>query len=378
LARKSVEASTGGERNGVTAEPASRPAAVEERTVAAPVSHLNPEFRFETFITGPSNRLPWAATRTIIEGESRSYNPLYIHGGVGLGKTHLLQAVTGALAEKKRSGILYVPCEQFINHFIAAVEKHGLEAFRQRYRNCDALIVDDVHLLAQKERTQEEFLHTFNTLYNGGRQIILSGDTEPGSVAGLSERLASRFKWGLVCELGSPEFATRESIVRAKAQRLEQPLPEEVVRFVAESVRASVRELEGAVTRVVGHAALSEVPPSLDLAQTVLKDVVISNRRRVTIENIAAVITERYGVRLSELQGKRRTQAIVVPRQLCMYLARRLTGKSLETIGGYFGGRDHSTVLYAVDRIRVKLQKDGSFNTLVEDITGEVLRRIDR
>ena len=207
---------------------------------------------------------------------------------------------------------------------------------------------------------------------------MLAADAEPGAIPYLSERLSSRFRWGLVCGLDAPEYATREGIVGTKSARLGVSLPREVVRYLAENVRTNVRELEGAVTRIIGHASLSNVPPSLDLAQTVLKDVVSSNRRRVTIEHIAQVVTERFGVKLPELQGKRRTQAVVVPRQLCMYIARRLTGHSLETIGGYFGGRDHSTVLYSVDRTNTRIQKDDGFRKLVEETTSEIIRRVDR
>ena len=360
------------------AEPAKdrRPPAPE--VSASPSSNLNPAYRFDTFVTGSSNRLGVAAARSIAEGRTKGYNPLYIHGGIGLGKTHLLQSIAHAINSAPGSRrALYVSCEEFLNHFISAVERQELDAFRRRYRRVDVLIVDDVHLLSQKERTQEEFLHTFNHLYESGRQIVLAGDAEPGCVPFLAERLVSRFRWGLVCPLEAPEISTRLGIAQAKAEALGARLPDEVLRFIAENVRASVRELEGAVTRVVGHASLAEVPPSLELARDVLKDVVSANRRHVSVDDIVAVVTERFGVRLAELQSKRRTQSIVVPRQLCMYLVRRLTGNSLEAIGGYFGGRDHSTVHYALNRVEGRLKKDPGFQALSEEILQAIMRKVE-
>ena len=343
-----------------------------------PTPYLNPQYRFDTFVVGPNSQLPWAAAQTVVEPKGRRYNPIFIHGGVGLGKTHLLQSIAHAAEETSdKTRVLYVPCEHFINHFISAVDAQELEPFRARYRNVDVLVVDDVHLLAQKERSQEEFLHTFNALQGGDKQIILSADAEPGAIPFLSDRLSSRFRGGLVCSLENPDTATRLAIATAKATRMEVEVPDEVLRFVAENVCTNVRELEGALNRVIGHATLADQPVSLELARQVLKDVVSRNRRRVTIEHIAEVVTRAYGVRLAELQGKRRTQAIVVPRQICMYIARRLTGLSLENIGGYFGGRDHSTVLYAVDKTREKAERDPGFRGHLEDLTAEVIRQVD-
>ena len=350
-----------------------RPETVAPRK--APSGHvLNPDYVFETFIVGAGNRLARAALSAVIERGNRTYNPLFIHGSVGSGKTHLLQAACRAMTEQDPSlQVLYTPCEQFLNQFISAVERGELDVFRNRYRKLDVLVMDDVHLLAQKERTQEEFLHTFNTLYNAGRQILLSADAGPGHIPALSDRLASRFRWGMVCELEPSDADCRFEIARQKATQLGAEIPDEVCRFVAEQVRTNVREVEGAVTRLAGHAALDGILVTEPMAREILRDVIADRRRQVTIDHIAQTVVQHFEVKLSEVQGKRRNQVVVVPRQIGMYLARQLTEHSLGTIGGYFGGRDHSTVLYAVDKVTKKALDDPAFAALLESLQARIL-----
>ena len=335
---------------------------------------LNPNYTFTSFVSGAGNRLAGAAAMAVAEKDLRVYNPLFIHGGVGLGKSHLLQAICAAWrARRPQARVLYVSCEQFINQFIAAVEKGDLDGFRRRYRELDLLAVDDIQFLANKERTQEEFFHTFNWLHQRQSQVVLSADMEPRALAGLTDRLISRFRWGMVCELERLGYDTRLDIVRRRADMIGVAMPDDVCALVAESVRTNVRELEGAVTRVIGLAHLSGRPLDQALTREALKDTVVERRRRVTIDHIARAVTRHYDVKLAELQSKRRTQAIALPRQVCMYLARRLTGHSLEEVGGFFGGRDHSTVLYGVERIGVRMRDDEDLRETVEQLAQDAV-----
>jgi len=335
---------------------------------------LNPDYRFDTLVVGGHNRLASAAAMAVVDKGHRVYNPLVVHGGVGLGKSHVLQAICRAWSERRPDDrVRYVPSESFINQFISAVDEGDLDRFRRKYREVDLLVVDDVQFLAGKERTQEEFFHTFNHLHQLQKQIVLSSDVSPREIEGLSERLASRFRWGMVCEIETPSFETRLDLVRQKSEQLGELLPDGVASLIAEHVRTHVRELEGAVTRVIGHAHLSGQDIDLQLAREALKDVVVERRRRVTIQHIAEAVTRRYDVKLSELQSKKRAQVVAVPRQVCMFLARRLTGHSLEEIGGFFGGRDHSTVLYGVDRIRKRASEDEGLREAVEELAAEAL-----
>ena len=259
----------------------------------------------------------------------------------------------------------YIPCEQFINQFIAALERNKVEPFRQRYRDLDVLVIDDIHFLANKEHTQEEFFHTFNALYNDRKQIIISSDSAPKDIPTLEERLVSRFKWGLVCEIESPTFETRMTIVRKKASMYGIEMPDDVTEYLADSVRTSIREMEGAVTRLIGFASIMKCPINLETARAALGDIVDSGKKRVTIDQIIEIVTEHYAVRLSDLQSKKRNQSITLPRQVCMFLARKFTNHSLAEIGGYFGGRDHSTVLYGTEKISKRTKTDPELRTAV-------------
>ena len=310
---------------------------------------LNPDYLFENFVTGPCNRLPHAAAIAVAEQPGQAYNPLFIHGGVGLGKTHLLQAISQKVLEKNHDArILYLSCDSFINQFILAVETGEMHQFRHRYRHVDMLVIDDIHFLAGRDRTQEEFFHTFNTLYQQHKQIILSADCPPSEIPELEERLVSRFNWGLVARIEKPCYETRMAILQKKARMRGITLPDDVVCYIAAKVENNTRELEGAITKIQGMSLLQGGTVDIDLAKAALGEAATAEQRQITIQQIFEAVTKYYNVRLSDLQSKKRHKSIAFPRQVCMFLARRHTRYSLEEIGGYFGGRDHSTVLHAV------------------------------
>ena len=320
---------------------------------------LNEDYIFEHFVQGPSNQLAHAAAGAVSNSPGNAYNPLFLHGSVGLGKTHLLQAIcTRYLQANPDARVIYLSCESFVNQFISAVAEGEIQDFRYRYRHVDMLLIDDIHFLAKKERTQEEFFHTFNTLYNSKKQIILSCDSPPAEIPTLEDRLVSRFKWGLVAGIEAPDHETRVSIVRKKAERRGLDLPDDVALYIADHITANVRELEGAVLRVCSYSSLSGKPVGIDLAHDALRDLVRPNIRKVSIETILRVVAEQFALKVSDLVGKRRQKTISHPRQIGMYLARRLTEYSLVEIGGQFGGRDHTTVIYANEKIANALESD--------------------
>jgi len=329
---------------------------------------LNPKYTFDNFVVGPCNRFAHAAAMGAAEQPGNAYNPFFLHGSVGLGKTHLLQSMCFAiLARNPRTRILYLSCETFVNHFINALENGDIQKFRTKYRSVDVLVVDDIQVLANKERTQEEFFHTFNTLHQQGKQIVLSSDGPPKDIPTLQERLVSRFKWGLVTEMEPPCYETRMAILKRKSRERGRELPDEVASLLAERIESNIRELEGAVTRLLGFAQVSGAALTPDFARDVLRDLFTSRKPQPAMGDILALVTAHYDVKLSELQSKRRTAAIVLPRQIAMYIARRITRHSLEEIGGFFGGRDHSTVIYAIDKIQQLIASDVCTRDLVED-----------
>ena len=337
---------------------------------------LNPHYRFDNFVVGPCNRFAHAAALGVSEAPGTNYNPFFLHGSVGLGKTHLMQSMCYTLLERApETRILFLSCETFINHFIGALENGDLQKFRNKYRNVDVLVVDDIHMLANKERTQEEFFHTFNTLYNAGKQIVLSSDSPPKEIPTLENRLVSRFKWGLVTEIEAPCYETRMAILKRKSKQRGHELPDDVACLLAEHIDSNIRELEGAVTRVLGYATLSgqEVTPTL--ARKVLKDVFSVHRGEPSMEDVLRIVTGHFNVKVTDLQSRRRTNAIAYPRQVGMYLARKITRHSLEEIGGFFGGRDHSTVLYAVEKITRQIQADEVVRQLVASFLGDLQHR---
>jgi chromosomal replication initiator protein len=334
---------------------------------------LNPDYVFDNFVTGPCNRLPHAASVAVGEQPGKAYNPLFIHGGVGLGKTHLLQAVCQTvLARDNSARILYLSCDSFINQFITAVETGDMNGFRHRYRHADMLVIDDIHFLAGRDRTQEEFFHTFNTLYQSQKQIILSADAAPSEIPELEERLVSRFSWGLVARIERPCYETRVAILKKKSRMRGLELPDDVLCYIAAKVERNTRELEGAITKLQGMSLLTSGPIDLELAKAALGDSATPEQKRITIQQIFDAVTKYYNVRLSDLQSKKRHKSIAFPRQVCMYLARRHTRYSLEEIGGYFGGRDHTTVLHAVRTVDGDCKEDPEINKQVGQIESQL------
>jgi len=354
-------------------EPPDEPAPPEEPPVppqddGRSLHRFSPDYIFSSFVVGPANRLSHAAAMAVVEAPGRAYNPLFIHGGVGLGKTHLLQAASQAFLRKKpRARLVYMSCEEFVNDFVSALGRGVLSSFRSRLRDVDFLVIDDIHFLARAERTQEEFFHTFNSLYNAHKQIIMSSDSPPSEIPTVEERLVSRFKWGLVARIDQPTYETRLAIVQKKAALRGVQISSEVAEFIGQKIDTNIRELEGALTRVIGYAALSDRPLTLELAREALQDVIVS-RPSVSIEDIAREVAARFNVKLSDLQGRRRTKSIVLPRQICMHIARLLTEYSLEEIGGFFGGRDHTTVMYGDDKISRLVKADPGIRAAVNAI----------
>src|SRR5205807_8739453 len=339
-----------------TQTPSDDSAAVKETLAAqmdarpgATVPGLNPRNTFESFVVGPNNEIAHAASLAVAQAPARTYNPLFIYGGVGLGKTHLMQAIGQYVwAKKKNVKVIYVSSELFINEFIDAIQHSNLVKFRKRYRQVDLLLIDDIQFLGGKERSQEEFFHTFNTLFDGHKQIVLSSDRPASEIANLEHRLVSRFEWGLTAELQPPDIETRLAILRKKARALQINLHDDVYQFLAVRIRSNVRRLEGALMRVASFASLSGKELTQETIEHLLKDILMEERRQmVTIEQIQRKVAEHFDVRLADMTSKRRPASIAFPRQVAMYLARELTKASLNEIGDAFGGRDHGTVLHA-------------------------------
>jgi chromosomal replication initiator protein len=341
---------------------------------------LSPDYSFDNFITGPSNQLAYAASVAVANQPGVAYNPLFIHGGVGLGKTHLLQATCQTILHSDpTTRICYLSCDTFMNHFLDCVQRGQMNEFRHRYRHVDVLVIDDIHILANRERTQEEFFHTFNALYQQNKQIVLSSDSPPHDIPQLEERLVSRFSWGLVANITRPDYETRVAIVRAKAKIRGLQLPDDVISYIATKIDSNARELEGAITTLQGHAVLQNQPITLALAQQALGDTVTAGvNQQVTLQNIIDAVTEYYNVKLSDLQSKRRHKSITEPRQVCMWLARRRTRFSLEEVGGHFGGRDHTTVMHAIKTVGERMDMDAAFARQVEDLGERITRNMLR
>jgi chromosomal replication initiator protein len=314
---------------------------------------LNPRYTFSNFIVGSANRLAHAASLSVAERPGHAYNPLFLYGGVGLGKTHLMHAIGNAvIARFPRKKVVYATSEKFTNEFITSIQQGRIDDFRARYRRIDLLLIDDIQFIADKERTQEEFFHTFNTIHEDGKQIVLSSDRPPKQIITLEERLRSRFEWGLIADLTAPDLETRIAILRAKAEESSVPIGSDVVEFIARKVVSNIRELEGALNRVVAYASMGAMPITIELAQAVLSNVLYNpKKRQVTPEKIARAVADYYGVGMDALRGQKRDRAIVTPRQIAMFLMREETDVSLLRIGAELGGRDHSTVLHACDKI---------------------------
>ncbi len=360
------------------AEHAAKPEAAQPKEsgqTAQPGASINAKYTFDSFVIGSSNRFAHAAALAVAEAPAQAYNPLFIYGGTGLGKTHLLQAVSQYVGEHPGNlSVRYVTSETFMNDFINSLRDKRIEGFKQRYRTYDLLLVDDVQFFEHKERIQEEFFHTFNSLYESGSQIVMSSDRPPRDIATLEERLRSRFEWGLITDIQPPDLETRIAILRkrVKTDNINVPDPQ-VLTFIAGRVSTNIRELEGALTRVVAFCSLTGRPMNEELAQDVLKDVFPQgDLPQVTIERIQEIISDRFGLSLDELCGDRRSQNIVYPRQVAMYLSRELTDSSLPKIGKQFGGRDHTTVIHATSKIARMIREDRSVYNLVQELTARI------
>ncbi|HIQ40118.1 MAG TPA: chromosomal replication initiator protein DnaA [Sulfurivirga caldicuralii] len=336
--------------------------------------NLNPHFTFANFVEGKANQLAAAAARQVAENPGGSYNPFFIYGGVGLGKTHLMHAIGNAMLQRNpQARVVYLHSERFVADMVNALRHNRIEQFKKFYRSLDALLIDDIQFFAHKEQSQEEFFHTFNTLLEGNKQVILTSDRFPKEVEGLEDRLKSRFGWGLTIQVEPPEFEMRVAILLKKASEADVHLPEEVAFFIAKRLRGNVRDLEGALKRVIAYAHFTQKPITLSVTKEALKDLLALQQKMITLENIQKTVADYYKIRVADLLGKRRSRNVARPRQMAMALAKELTTHSLPEIGDAFGGRDHTTVLHAVRKVRQLREQDPrfeeDFNNLIKIIT---------
>lgn len=338
---------------------------------------LNPKYTFDSFVIGNSNRFAHAASLAVAESPAKAYNPLFIYGGVGLGKTHLMHAIGHYILDNNpKSKVVYVSSEKFTNELINAIKDDKNEEFRNKYRNVDVLLIDDVQFIAGKDRTQEEFFHTFNTLHDANKQIILSSDRPPKEIPTLEDRLRSRFEWGLIADIQPPDFETRMAILKKKADVEKLNVANDVMVYIATKIKSNIRELEGALIRIVAYSSLTNREITVDLASEALKDI-ISNKQNtiITISTIQEAIADYFNLRTEELKSQRRTRNIAYPRQIAMYLCRKLTDMSLPKIGEEFGGRDHTTVIHAYEKISESLKTDEMLQNTVNEITKKLTQK---
>ena len=334
---------------------------------------LQAKYTFDSFVVGPSNRFAQAAALVVADSPAKTYNPLFIYGGVGLGKTHLMHAIgQRSLAKFPKSKILYMSSEAFTNQLISAIQNRSMAEFKKKYRSVDILMIDDIHFIAGKESTQEEFFHTFNSLYDAHKQIVVSSDRPPKDIKELEDRLVSRFSWGLVTDIQPPDFETRSAILKKKSERETIALPDDVLYFLADKIKTNIRELEGALIRVVAYAKLVDKDVTVDLVKDVLKDMISEGEKKVTIDVIQKKVSEYFDIRLSDMRAKKRSKAIAYPRQIAMYLARKLTDYSLPEIGESFGGRDHTTVMHACDKVEGDIKSKNEFRNLVDKLAKSI------
>lgn len=334
-------------------------------------TNLNPKYTFDSFVIGNSNRFAHAASLAVAESPAKAYNPLFIYGGVGLGKTHLMHAIGHYVLQNNPSAkVVYVSSEKFTNELINAIKDDKNEEFRTKYRNVDVLLIDDIQFIAGKERTQEEFFHTFNALHDANKQIILSSDRPPKEIPTLEDRLRSRFEWGLIADIQVPDFETRMAILKKKADVEKLNVANEVMVYIATKIKSNIRELEGALIRIVAYSSLTNREITVDLASEALKDIISKKQgKHITIEIIQDVVANYFNLRVEDLKSQRRTRNVSYPRQIAMYLSRKLTDMSLPKIGEEFGGRDHTTVIHAYEKISDNLNRDESLQHTIDDLT---------
>jgi chromosomal replication initiator protein len=334
------------------------PTQATEQTPLASPANLNPRYTFDSFVVGPGNRLAHAASMAVAESPANAYNPLFVYGGVGLGKTHLLHAI-GHICQAQGQRVLYISSETFTNDLIEAIRSHTTDTFREKYRTADILLVDDIQFIAGKESTQEEFFHTFNALHGTGKQIVISSDRAPKAMSTLEERLCSRFEWGLIADIQPPDLETRIAILRSKSATCGAAVPDEILVLIASRIQSNIRELEGALNRVAALSRLTHQAPSREVAETALSNL-LPQHSKLTTEQIIETVAHHFGVEVTALQGRSRSRAVARPRQIAMYLIREETGASLPQIGASLGGRDHTTVLYGCERITDLVEEDAN------------------
>jgi len=342
---------------------------VESSDLESGVATLNPKFTFESFVVGACNQFAHAAARSVATNPSRSYNPLFLYGGVGMGKTHLMHAIGRELMDKHASmRIIYTSSERFMNEMITCIRTDRMQQFHHRYREADVLLIDDIHVLGSKERTQEEFFHTFNELHDHQKQIVISSDSPPKEIPGLVERLRSRFEWGLLADIQPPDLETKMAILDKKAEAEGVRLPDDVRSFMASKTKSNVRELEGALVKLIAYSSLTGTQIHLQMAQQVLKHLVHVQDRRVTIDSIQKAVAERFQIKQLQLKEKSNTKKVVYPRQVAMYLVKELTDASLPEIGRAFGGKHHTTVIHSINKIEKSRHNDPELNRLLHSL----------
>ncbi len=331
---------------------------------------LNENYTFDNFVVGDSNKLAHAASLAVAKNPGHSYNPLFIYGGVGLGKTHLIQAIGHYVLDTKPAlKVVYVTSEIFTNEVIRSIQKGKMNDFHNKYRSVDVLLIDDIQFLAGKERTQEEFFHTFNTLHNNYKQIVITSDRLPKEIPTLEDRLRSRFEWGLMVDIAPPDFETRVAILKKKAEKEKIKVPDDVIYYIAENIKSNIRELEGALIRLLAHASLNNSEITLDFTKRILSGIFGKiEKKKIDAEEIKNVVSSYFSISVEDIEGGKRSQDYTIPRQIAMYLIRELTNLSLPQIGNLFGGRDHTTVLYSIDKIKRELKKDENLKAAVEEI----------
>src|SRR3989441_8896013 len=346
---------------------AAAPEAGSDREAVAVSTALNPKYTFESFVVGSSNQFAHAAARAVAEIPSKSYNPLFIYGGVGLGKTHLMHAIGHYIQARNRQlQLTYISSDRFINEMINAIRFDRLQAFRQKYRNTDVLLVDDIQFIAGKDRTQEEFFHIFNALHDGQKQLVISSDCPPRQIPTLEERLHSRFEWGLIVDIQAPDLETKVAIIKKKAERQNIAIPDNVALYIASKIKSNIRELEGALVRLIAYCSLTGSEITLVMAQETLHDIFAPGEKAVTIEMIQKTIADHFGMRVQELKSKNNSKSVAIPRQICMYLCKRLTGMSLPHIGREFGNKHHTTVLHSINKIELLRQQDRELSKQIQ------------
>lgn len=331
--------------------------------------HINPRYTFKNFIIGPSNQFAQAAAKAVADAPGKIYNPLFIYGGVGLGKTHLISAIGNSIiVTKPEISVIFVSAEQFTNEVVSAIRHEKMGELKDKYRNIDLLLLDDIHFIANKTQTQEEFFHTFNALYEKQKQIVISSDRPPKELGAVTDRLKSRFSMGLIADIQPPELETKMAIVLKKAEMQKIDISEEIAYFLASKVKSNIRELEGCLIRLGAQSSLTAKPIDIEMAKTILRDIIEEDDKPLTVENIQKTVCEHFAIKLFDIKAKKRTKEVALPRQIAMYLSKNLTNLSLNDIGKNFGGKDHATVIYACKQIEEKRLQDETFNRIIENL----------